>query len=86
MTADTGETMVTALVASRGIKLRRFFLSRARNNADVPDLIEEVCLRMLRIPDHDTIRSPEAYLFDHPAILAWSRAMHRDSLRNGRAG
>src|SRR6202000_3002598 len=63
LTADSGEAMVTALVASHGTQLRRFLLSRVRNNADVPDLIQEIYLRMLRIPDHDAVRSPEAYLF-----------------------
>jgi len=67
LTADAGETMVAALVASHGTQLRRFLLSRVRNNSDVPDLIQEVYLRMLRIPDHDAIRSPEAYLFHRGA-------------------
>jgi RNA polymerase sigma-70 factor (ECF subfamily) len=63
LTADTGQALVAALVASHGTQLRRFLLSRVRNSADVPDLVQEVYLRMLRIPDHDVIRSPEAYLF-----------------------
>ncbi len=38
-------------------------LARIRNDADVPDVVQEVYLRMLRIPDAQSIRSPEAYLF-----------------------
>ena len=62
MTAETGQALVAALAASHGGQLRRFLSSRVRNAADIPDLIQEVYLRMLRIPDHDAIRSPEAYL------------------------
>jgi DNA-directed RNA polymerase specialized sigma24 family protein len=35
---------------------------RARRD-DVPDIAQEVYLRMLRIPTIESIRSPEAYLF-----------------------
>ena len=63
MTPETGPAFVAALAASHGSQLRRFLLVRVRNSADVPDLIQEIYLRMLRIPDHDAVRSPEAYLF-----------------------
>ena len=45
------------------MQLRHFIFARARNFADVPDIVQEVYLRMLRIPNIDSIRSPEAYLF-----------------------
>ncbi|HEX4240247.1 MAG TPA: RNA polymerase sigma factor [Steroidobacteraceae bacterium] len=54
---------MTDLVASHGTQLRRFVFARARNLADVPDIVQEVYLRMLRIPNIDSVRSPEAYLF-----------------------
>jgi len=38
-------------------------LARVRNIADVPDITQEVYLRMLRVPNVESIRSPEAYLF-----------------------
>jgi RNA polymerase sigma-70 factor (ECF subfamily) len=72
--------MVAALVASHGTQLRRFLLSRVRNNADVPDLIQEVYLRMLRIPDHDAIRSPEAYLFTVAQHVAHQHAIRRSTV------
>jgi RNA polymerase sigma factor (sigma-70 family) len=75
MTADSAETMVTALIATHGAQLRRFLLSRVRNNADVPDLVQEVYLRMLRIPDHDAVRSPEAYLFTVAQHVAHQHAI-----------
>jgi RNA polymerase sigma factor (sigma-70 family) len=55
--------MVTSLIASHGTQLNRFLLARVRNAADVPDIVQEVYLRMLRIPSAESIRSPEAYLF-----------------------
>lgn len=51
------------LAHGHGEQLRRFLVTRVRNPADVPDLIQEIFLRLLRVPNHETIRSPEAYLF-----------------------
>ena len=31
--------------------------------ADLEDIIQEVFLRLLRVPNHETIRTPEAYIF-----------------------
>jgi len=51
-------------MASRyGLRLKRFFALRLRNGSDAPDLAQEVFLRLLRIEHHESIRSPEAYLF-----------------------
>ncbi len=63
MSAEAARAMITGLVASHGVKLRRFLLLRVRNAADVPDILQEVYLRMLRVPNVESIRSPEAYLF-----------------------
>jgi RNA polymerase sigma factor (sigma-70 family) len=54
---------VADLAATHGAQLRRFLVARVRNVADVPDIVQEVYLRMLRIPNIESIRSPEAYLF-----------------------
>ena len=61
--AESAQELVAGLVASHGTQLRRFVLARARNVADVPDIVQEVYLRMLRISNAESIRSPEAYLF-----------------------
>lgn len=49
---------------AHGRQLRRFLSVRLRNAAaDVPDLVQEVFLRLLRIKDHESIRNPQAYLY-----------------------
>lgn len=63
MRVEDPQTLVADLEASHGDQLRRFLVARVRNVADAPDIIQEVYLRMLRIPNIESIRSPEAYLF-----------------------
>lgn len=63
MSVPDTHSLVTALVASHGNQLRAFLVSRVRNSADVPDMVQEIYLRMMRIPHVESIRSPEAYLF-----------------------
>lgn len=59
-----GREFVTAIEEEHGRALRRFLAARMRNaNADVGDLVQEVYLRLLRIPDHEAIRDPRAYLY-----------------------
>ena len=54
---------MTALEATYGGQLRRFLSARLRNATDIPDLAQEIYLRLLRIKDHEAIRNPQAYLF-----------------------
>jgi RNA polymerase sigma factor (sigma-70 family) len=61
--SDKPSSLAATLARSHGSRLRRFLSARVRNPSDVPDLTQEVFLRMLRIPDCEAIRSPEAYLF-----------------------
>jgi len=61
--AKDAQALVEGLVASHGDQLRCFLLVRVRNIADVPDITQEVYLRMLRVPNVESVRSPEAYLF-----------------------
>jgi len=60
---DDPQTFVADLAISHGNQLRGFLLARVRHVADLPDIVQEVYLRMLRIPNIESIRSPEAYLF-----------------------
>src|SRR5262245_37751023 len=67
---------------THGRALRRFLASRMRNaRADVPDLVQEVYLRLLRIPDHEAIRNPQAYLY----TIA-SHVLHQYTLRRAVTG
>jgi RNA polymerase sigma factor (sigma-70 family) len=54
---------VEELAAQHSEHLRRYLRTRVRNAADIPDLVQEVFLRLLRIPNFETIRAPEAYIF-----------------------
>lgn len=64
MAAEDKQAFVAALAQQHGERLRRFLAARLRYAvADVPDLVQEVYLRLLRVPHHESIRSPQAYLF-----------------------
>jgi RNA polymerase sigma-70 factor (ECF subfamily) len=71
---------VAELARTHGEKLRRFLTGRVRNLADVPDLIQQVFLRMLRISDLEVIRSPEAYLFTVALHVAQQHAIRESAL------
>jgi len=59
------QALIASIEKQHGARLRRFLASRLRASlaADVPDLAQEVFLRLLRIDHLETIRSSEAYLF-----------------------
>ena len=63
MSAGDREAFVEELALRYSENLRRFLRPRVRNVADIPDIIQEVYLRLLRVPNHETIRAPEAYIF-----------------------
>lgn len=67
--------LVASLARSSSSRLRRFFFTRVRNAADIPDLIQEVFLRMLRMPESESIRNPEAYLFTIAAHVAQQHSL-----------
>jgi RNA polymerase sigma factor (sigma-70 family) len=47
-----------------GRELHRFLQRRLPDaSSDVPDLLQEVFLKLLQVPNHDTIRNPRAYLY-----------------------
>lgn len=80
MSADDTPARVADLVQAQGKQLHRFLLSRVRNAADVPDIVQEVFLRMLRIPDYEAIRSPEAYLFTVAQHVAQQHALREAAM------
>jgi hypothetical protein len=70
------QSFVASIAAQYGRRLHRFLSARLRNSAEVPDLAQKVFLRLLRVADHEGIRSPEAYLF-----TVASHVIHQHSLR-----
>jgi RNA polymerase sigma factor (sigma-70 family) len=54
---------VADLALQYGRRLCQYLSQRLSNRADVPDLAQEVYLRLLRVEQPEQIRSPEAYLF-----------------------
>jgi RNA polymerase sigma factor (sigma-70 family) len=71
------QAFLTAVEKTHGRELRRFLAARLRNAAaDTPDLMQEVYLRLLRVPDHEAIRNPQAYLF-----TVASHVLHQHTLR-----
>ena len=76
MPQQSRKSFVAGLASQYGNRLRRFLFSRVRNSADVPDLAQEVFLRLMRIEQHEVIRSPEAYLF-----TVASHVIHQHTLR-----
>jgi len=68
---------LTAIERAHGHELRRFLASRlGKRSADIPDLIQEIFLRLLRIKDHEAIRNPQAYL-----ITVASHVIHQYRLQ-----
>jgi len=74
---QTRQHFVTAIEKAHSQQLRRFLSLRLRNAAaDVPDLVQEIYLRLLRLKDHEAIRNPQAYLY----TIA-SHVVHQYTLR-----
>jgi RNA polymerase sigma factor (sigma-70 family) len=74
------QAFIAALASEHGGRLRRFLAARLRNAADVPDLAQEVFLRLLRVKQHDTIRTPEAYLLTIAGHVVHQHALRKDVL------
>ena len=75
------QAFVANLEKQHGQQLRRFLASRLRHRgADVPDLVQEVFLRLLRIDYHETIRSSEAYLFTIAFHVLHQHVMRRAAI------
>lgn len=76
MDAYEKRAFVASIAARHDRSLRRFLEARLRHAvADVPDLVQEVFLRMMRVSHPEAIRTPEAYLFTvAKAVLHQHRA------------
>lgn len=76
MSKELRTSFVSNIASRYGKRLRRFLSQRLGNVSDAPDLAQEVFLRLLRVEHHETIRSPEAYLF-----TVASHVLHQHTLR-----
>src|ERR1700720_2069962 len=77
--APDNRSFVASIAARYGPRLRLFLSVRVRNAADVPDLAQEVFLRLLRVDGYESIRSPEAYLFTIASHVIHQHAVRRSS-------
>lgn len=73
--AETRKALLERLFAEHGGGLRAFFYRRVRSQPEAADLAQEVYLRLLRVPDIDAIRNPEAYLYTVASNLAKEHAL-----------
>jgi RNA polymerase sigma factor (sigma-70 family) len=64
VTTQSKRSFMVAIEKAHGRQLRRFLSVRMRGAAaDVPDVVQEIFLRLLRIRNHEAIRNPQAYLY-----------------------
>ncbi len=62
--ANDKQAFVADIARKHGARLRQFLATRLRTaEQDIPDLVQEVYLRLMRVRRHEAIRSPQAYLF-----------------------
>jgi RNA polymerase sigma-70 factor (ECF subfamily) len=73
---DDKQDFVTEIATKHGGRLRRYLAARLRNSADVPDLVQEVFLRLLRVNRHESIRNPEVYV-----MTVAGHVLHQHTLR-----
>jgi RNA polymerase sigma factor (sigma-70 family) len=80
VTAEDRQAFLTAIVRDHGPGLRQYLAARLRNAAaDVPDLVQEVYLRLLRMPRHEVIRSPQAYVFTIAHNVLYEHGLRRSN-------
>jgi len=73
---DRNRQLTAELAAARGRDLLRFIRMRVRNDADAFEIAQESYLRLMRMPQVELLRNPEAYLFRIAANM-----LHEYSLR-----
>jgi RNA polymerase sigma factor (sigma-70 family) len=72
------QAFLTSVATAHGRQLRRFLSTRLRHAAaDVPDLVQEIFLRLLRIKDHEAVRNPQAYLYTVAKHVLHQHALQR---------
>jgi RNA polymerase sigma factor (sigma-70 family) len=76
------DSILSRLALTYGGALGRFFERRVQAKADVPDLVQEVFLRLSRMPDPTAIEKPEHFLFVTAANVLKDQA-RRAAVRGG---
>jgi RNA polymerase sigma-70 factor (ECF subfamily) len=62
--ANDKRAFVADVARKHGARLRQYLAANFRAaEQDIPDLVQEVYLRLMRVRCHEAIRSPQAYLF-----------------------
>jgi RNA polymerase sigma-70 factor (ECF subfamily) len=78
LAADDKQKFVANIARSHGQRLRRFLAHKLPTaTQDIPDLIQEVYLRLLRVQKHEAIRSPQAYLFTVAVHVIYQHRLSR---------
>jgi RNA polymerase sigma factor (sigma-70 family) len=82
VSTDSRRAFLTSVEKSHGRGLHRFLSRRlSKRRSEVPDLVQEVYLRLLRVEDHEAIRNPQAYLY----TIA-NHVLHQHGLKNAQLG
>jgi RNA polymerase sigma factor (sigma-70 family) len=62
--ANDKRAFVADVARQHGARLRQYLAAKFRTaEQDIPDIVQEVYLRLMRVRRHEAIRSPQAYLF-----------------------
>jgi RNA polymerase sigma-19 factor, ECF subfamily len=80
--AESTQALVDRLFRELGERLFGFIRANARNPQDSADLFQDVYARMLAIPNAQTIRNPEGYLFTVARNLMYERIDDERRQRN----
>ncbi len=73
--AESNKSWIGRVFAERGGQLRSFLQRRVRNPDEIPDLAQEVYLRLLRLPDSAKVANFESYVFAVASNLIKERAV-----------
>jgi RNA polymerase sigma-70 factor (ECF subfamily) len=73
--AEQKKALIERLFSQHRNALQAFFYRRVRTKPEVPDLVQEVYLRMLRVKDIDAIHTPEGYLYTVASNLLTEHAV-----------
>ena len=79
LASSSNSRFVASMALRYGRGLRRFLTVRLRNVDDVPDLAQEVYLRLLRVSHQEAIRNPEAYLFTVANHVLYQYSLRRSA-------